>query len=154
MPRQLGLLKANTAASTVVGAPPSPSPQRVDSPHLVAPEAETSASEPVRAKGRTRHFHLESVATKREGGTHREIHDYDYTVLPLSPDAYVPTEPCPCGSRRFHTYYWVAERNCHYDDQGRLKPIDDHHWACARCTSPLPGSRIAVHTPPEPEAQS
>jgi hypothetical protein len=151
MPKQLGLLDANHAASTVVGAPPSPSPQRVDFPYPVAPEAETSASESVRAKGRTRHFHTESVATKREGGTHREIHDYDYTVLPLSPDAYVPTGPCPCGSCRFHTYYWVAERNRYYDDQGRLKPIDDHQWACARCTSPLPGRRVTVYIIPEQE---
>lgn len=152
MPKQLGLLNSNTAATSVVGARPSPPPQRVASPHPAAPEAKPPTTEPVRAEGRTMHFHMESIATKRLGGTHKEIHDYDYTVLPLSPAAHVPTEPCPCGSRRFRTYYWVAERDHCYDDRGQLKPTADHHWACARCTYPLAGSHVAVYTMPESKA--
>jgi len=121
MLKQLGLLGAKTVAPTVVGVRPSPPPQRVESPQSTDPAGEiTPVAKPMKDKGRTAHFHMESVATKLKGDTYREI--YDYTVLPLSPDAHMPTEPCPCRSRRFQTYYWVADRDRYYDNQGRLKP--------------------------------
>jgi hypothetical protein len=80
MPKQLGLLDADTAATAVVEARPSPPPQRNPSPHPTTPDVETSAAKP-KAKGHTAHFHVESVATPKDRclitkrGNHASISD-------------------------------------------------------------------------------
>jgi hypothetical protein len=132
MARQLRLIPANRGSATATDAD--------------VPAARPPPSEQV--TGEVRHHHSESVGTLPEGGTKREIHDYEYVVLPLAPESWVPTAPCrTCGSRTFRTYYWVVKQ--HPDACGRPAPTGDQHWSCARCQNPLRNSRVAEYTLPE-----
>lgn len=153
MTQQLGLLDlfdptATDDATAVVEVPPSPPPQRTRPQRQAAPKKTTKRStrKPViQVKGKRRTHRWVSVSAEHG----RWEHTVTYTVLPLAPGSHTPSEPCSsCGARRFRTYYWVANR--HHDERGH-PPTSDHHWACARCTSSVPESRVAEYTLPTPE---
>ena len=118
MTQQLGLFDAaavNDDASTVVGVPPSPPPQRTRqaAPKKATIEHPTPEHVIAQVKGE-QHTHR-WVSVSAEHG--RREHTVTYTVLPLAPGSHTPSEPCSsCGARRFRTYYWVANR--HHDERG------------------------------------